>query len=41
MTHRDGFPSLSARSVRHGDAMHRKACATRTDKPWEAAVPVA
>ena len=28
MTHRDGFPRFSARSVRCGDAGHRKACAT-------------
>ncbi len=27
MTHRDGLPRLSARSVRGGDAGHRKACA--------------
>ncbi len=28
MTHRDGLPGFSARSVRPGDAGHRKACAT-------------
>ncbi len=28
MTHRDGLPRFSARSVRRGDAGHRKACAT-------------
>ena len=31
MTHRDGFPRLSARSVRRGDAQHRKACATLSE----------
>ena len=31
MTHRDGFPRLSARSVRRGDAGHRKACATPSE----------
>ncbi len=41
MTPRDGLPRFSARSVRRGDAVHREACATRTDKPWEAAEPVA
>ncbi len=41
MTHRDGLPRLSARSVRCGDAGHRKACATPSEKPWQAAVPVA
>ena len=30
-THRDGFPRLSARSVRRGDAGHRKACATTSE----------
>ncbi len=28
ITHRDGLPRFSARSVRPGDAGHRKACAT-------------
>ena len=28
MTHRDGLPGFSARSVRRGDAVHRKPCAT-------------
>ena len=28
MTHRDGFPRFSARSVRCGDAVHLEACAT-------------
>ncbi len=28
MTHRDGLPRFSARSVRCGDAGHREACAT-------------
>jgi hypothetical protein len=28
MTHRDGFPRLSARSAWCGDARHRKPCAT-------------
>ena len=27
MTHRDGFPRLSARSAGRGDAGHRKPCA--------------
>ena len=27
MTHRDGFPRLSARSALRGDARHRKPCA--------------
>ncbi len=31
MTHRDGFPRFSARSVRCGDAGHRKACATLSE----------
>jgi len=31
MTRRDGFPSLSARSVRRSDAVHREACATRSE----------
>ena len=29
MTHRDDLPRFSARSVRCGDASHRKACATQ------------
>jgi hypothetical protein len=28
MTHRDGLCRFSARSVRRGDAVHRKPCAT-------------
>ena len=28
MTHRDGFPRLSARSAWRGDARHRKPCGT-------------
>ncbi len=31
MTHRDGLPRLSARSVRRGDAGHRKACETPSE----------
>ena len=31
MTHRDGLPRLSARSVRCGDAGHREACATPSE----------
>ena len=31
MTHRDGFPRFSARSVRRGDAVHREACATPSE----------
>ena len=31
MTHRDGLPRFSARSVRCGDASHRKACATPSE----------
>ncbi len=31
MTHRDGLPRFSARSVRCGDAGHRKACATPSE----------
>ncbi len=31
MTHRDGLPGFSARSVRRGDAGHRKACATTSE----------
>ncbi len=32
MTHRDGLPRFSARSVRCGDAGHRKACATPSER---------
>ncbi len=31
MTHRVGLPRFSARSVRRGDAGHRKACATPSE----------
>ncbi len=31
MTHRDGLPRFSARSVRRGDAGHREACATLSE----------
>ncbi len=31
MTHRDGLPRFSARSVRGGDAGHRKGCATPSE----------
>ncbi len=31
MTHRDGFPRFSARSVRCGDAGYREACATPSE----------
>ncbi len=31
MTHRDGLPRFSARSVRRGDAEHREACATLSE----------
>ncbi len=31
MTHRDGLPGFSAKSVRCGDAGHRKACATPSE----------
>ncbi len=31
MTHRDGLPRFSARSVRCGDAGQRKACATPSE----------
>ncbi len=31
MTHRDGLPRFSARSVRCGDAGYRKACATPSE----------
>ena len=32
MTHRDGFPRLSARSAWHGDARHRKLCGTPSER---------
>ncbi len=31
MTHRDGFPRLSARSAWRGDASHRKPCGTQPE----------
>ncbi len=31
MTHRDGFPRLSARSAWRGDAGHREPCATPSE----------
>ncbi len=31
MSHRDGFPRLSARSAGRGDVRHRKPCATRSE----------
>ena len=31
MTHRDGLPRFSARSVRCSDASHRQACATPSE----------
>ncbi len=31
MTHRDGFPRLSARSAWRGDAGHRKPCGTPSE----------
>ena len=31
MTHRDGFPRFSARSVHRRDAVHRKVCATTSE----------
>ena len=31
MTHMDGLPRFSARSVRRGDAGHREACATLSE----------
>ena len=31
MTHRDGFPRLSARNAWRGDAGHRKPCATQPE----------
>ena len=33
MTHRDGFPRLSARSAWRGDAGHRKPCGTPSESP--------
>ncbi len=33
MTHRDGFPRLSARSAWCGDAGHRKPCGTPPESP--------
>ena len=33
MTHRDGFPRLSARSAWRGDARHRKPCGTPPESP--------
>ena len=33
MTHRDGFPGFSARSVRRSDAPHRKPGATTSESP--------
>ncbi len=46
MTHRDGFPRLSARSAWRGDAGSSEATGPvhknwAARKPWEAAVPVA
>ncbi len=41
MTHRDGFPRLSARSAWRGDAGHSEAARDAARKPWEAAFPVA
>ena len=45
MTHRDGFPRLSARSAWRGDARHRKPCAPSksigpSESLGETAVPV-
>ncbi len=37
MTHRDGFPRLSARSAWCGDARHRKPCGTPS-APWPKAL---
>ncbi len=31
MTHRDGLPRFSARSVRCGEARHREGCATQSE----------
>ncbi len=31
MTHRDGLPRFSARSVRRGDAVYREPCATLSE----------
>ncbi len=33
MTHRDGFPRLSARSAWRGDARHLKPCGTTSENP--------
>jgi len=33
MTRRNGLPGFSARSVRRGDAGHRKPCATLSESP--------
>ncbi len=33
MTHRDGFPRLSARSAWRGDAGHREPCVTPSESP--------
>ncbi len=46
MTHRDGFPSLSARSAWRGDEGSSEATGPvhknwAARKPWEAAAPVA
>ncbi len=41
MTHRDGFPRLSARSAWRGDAGTSVAMRDAARKPWETAVPVA
>ncbi|WP_282610894.1 hypothetical protein [Pelagibius sp. Alg239-R121] len=40
MTHRDVFARLSTRSLRRGDAEHRKPRGTQSEKPRKAAVPV-
>ena len=40
MTHRDGFPRLSARSAWRGDAKASQALRDAVRKPWETAVPV-
>ncbi len=40
MTHRDGLPRFSARSVRRGDAGHCEAHATLSESLGKAAVPV-
>ncbi len=41
MTHRDGLPRFSARSVRRGDAAASGAGRDAVRKPWQAAGPVA